>query len=59
MAYFNEKEAYIFLEMMEGLPSQDIAAEKGLTIEELMECKDIIIDKLNKDTVAYTTKKLF
>ena len=57
MAYFNEKEAYIFLEMMEGLPSQDIAAEKGLTIEELMECKDIIIVKLNKDTVAYTTKK--
>ena len=43
--------------MMEGLPSQDIAAEKGLTIEELMECKDIIIDKLNNDTVAYTTKK--
>ena len=57
MAYFNEKEAHIFLEMMEGLPSQDIAAENGLTFEELMECKDIIIDKLNQDTVAYTTKK--
>ena len=59
MAYFNEKEAYIFLEMMEGLPSQDIAAENGLTFEELMECKDIIIDKLNQDTVAYTTKEGF
>ena len=59
MAYFNEKEAHIFLEMMEGLPSQDIAAENGLTFEELMECKDIIIDKLNQDTVAYTTKEGF
>jgi hypothetical protein len=49
MAYFNEKEAHIFLEMMEGLPSQEIAAENGLTFEELMECKDIIIDKLNQD----------
>ena len=54
MAYFNVKEAHIFLEMMEGLPSQKIAAENGLSFDELMECKDIIIDKLNQDTVAYT-----
>ena len=59
MAYFNEKKAHIFLEMMEGLSSQDIAAENGLTFEGLMECKVIIIDKLNQDTVAYTTKEGF
>ena len=59
MAYFNEKEAHIFLEMMEGLPSQDIAAENGLTFEELLEFKDIIIDKLNQDTVAHTVKEGF
>ena len=59
MAYFNGKEVHIFLEMMAGLPSQEIAAENGLSFDELMECKDIIIDKLNQDTVAYTTKEGF
>ena len=59
MAYFSEKEAHIFIEIMDGLPSQDIAAENGLTFEELMGCKDIIVDKLNQDTVAYTAKEGF
>jgi hypothetical protein len=54
MAYFNKKEAHIFLEMMEGLSSQEIAVKNGLTFDELIEYKDIIIDKLNQDTVAYT-----
>ena len=57
MVFFSEKEAHIFQEMMEGLPSKEIAAENGLTFDELMECKDIIVDKLNQDTVAYTTKE--
>ena len=56
MAYFYEIETHIFLEMMEGLPFQEIAAKNGLTFDELMECKDIIIDKLNQDTVAHTDK---
>jgi len=59
MVYFNKKEAHIFLEIMEGLPFQEIATENGLTFEELMECKDIIIDKLNQDTVAQTDRKGF
>ena len=59
MAYFNEKEAHIFIEMMEGLPSQEIAYKNGLTFDEFMECKDIIIDKLNQDTVAHTAKEGF
>jgi hypothetical protein len=59
MAYFNEKEAHIFIEMMEGLPSQEIASKNGLTFDEFIECKDIIIDKLNQDTVAYTAKEGF
>ena len=33
MAYFNEKEAHIFIEMMEGLPSQEIASKNGLTFD--------------------------
>ena len=59
MAYFNGKEAHIFLEMMEGLPSQEIVSKNGLTFDEFIECKDIIIDKLNQDTVAYTAKEGF
>jgi hypothetical protein len=51
MAYFNEKEAHIFIEMMEGLPSQEIASQNGLAFDEFIECKDIIINKLNQDTV--------
>jgi DNA-binding CsgD family transcriptional regulator len=50
MACLNKKEAHVFLQVMEGLPSQEIAAENGLTLYELIEFKDIIIDKLNQDS---------
>ena len=47
MAYFNDQEDRIFLQIMEGRPFQEIADENGLTLDELIEFKDIIIDKLN------------
>ncbi len=59
MAYFNEKEVHVLQQMMEGYPSQEIAAENGLSFDEFIECKDIIIDKLNQDTVARTDKESF
>ena len=59
MGCFNKKEAQIFLQMMEGLCSQEIAAENGLTLDELIECKDIIIDKLNHGTAAHPVKEGF
>ena len=55
MAYFNEKETQIFLQMMEGLSSQKIASENGLTFDELIECRDIIIDKVNQDTAVHSS----
>ena len=57
MSYFSEKEEHIILQMMEGYPSQEIAAENGLTFDELIECRDIIIDKLNQDTPSQTPNK--
>ena len=57
MAYFNEKEAHVLLQMMEGQPSQEIAAENGLTFDEFIEFKDTIIDKLNEDTVAHIIRE--
>jgi len=59
MAYFSEKEDHIFLQMMEGYSSQEIADENGLSLDELIEYKDIIIDKLNQSTFAHTSRKSF
>jgi hypothetical protein len=57
MTYFNKKEAQIFLQIMEGLSSPEIATGNGLTLYEFMEYKDIIIDKLNQGTTfAHTAK---
>jgi len=53
VAYFNQKEDHILLQMMEGRPFQEIADENGLTLDELIEFKDIIIDKLNKNPVDH------
>ncbi len=59
MAYFNKKEAHVFLEIMAGLSSQEIAVENDLTFDEFLDYKDIIIEKLNQDTVAYSDKEGF
>ncbi len=59
MVCFNAKEAQIFVQMMDEQPFQKIAAENDLTLNELMECKDIIIDKLNQGIGAHTDREDF
>ena len=40
--------------MIKELPSPEIVVKNGLTHYELMECKDILIDKLNISNVDKT-----
>jgi hypothetical protein len=58
MVCLNKKQAKIFLQRMERLPYHEIADDNGKTHYELMECKDIIIDKLNQDTVVDTLHRI-
>jgi hypothetical protein len=42
---------------MEGMPFLKIAGKNSLTLYEFIECRDIIIEKLNQDIVSYPEKE--